>query len=228
MARVRRTQETDTQESPRPAKRAKRASDVSKAKTSTKPKEKSPSPAHAENVEVLGNPRATMLYRKRWLSGKPSKEAQRQSIEERLRAGFFVHKGKLPRCYSCRKSNARMPEPSQQPDGTEKEDLLPCGHEYKESMLELFLARRGMFAGIPKKDRNEKRAEPLAVPLTLGKHRGHFMAMFEIFFGKFSIEKMLNIGNARVEGCKEAAVAEGYRGGPLGKAFQRLFLVSPS
>lgn len=28
---------------------------------------------------------------------------------------------------------------------------------------------------------------------------------------------MLNIGNARVEGCKEAAVAEGYRGGPLGK-----------
>lgn len=44
--------------------------------------------------------------------------------------------------------------------------------------------------GIPKKDRNEKRAEPLAVPLTLGKHRGHFMAMFEIFFGKFSIEKV--------------------------------------
>jgi len=147
----------------------------------------------------MSSRREKARYEKRWLSGVPSKEAQEASIVEKLRANFWGHKNAVPRCFTCRKGNASMPTGDDAPVGTESPEVLPCGCEYELAMLEMWLHVKGMWN------------TDVKMPKALGKHRPCMRAMFEIMFGNFTIEKMLNIGGARVDACAEEARRKAVR-----------------
>ncbi|ODM23359.1 hypothetical protein SI65_00948 [Aspergillus cristatus] len=156
-------------------------------------------------------------HEKRWLSGRPSRQAQEGDIIEALRARFFGCREHdkdsdkryqdLPRCYSRRVQNARMPKvPIQGTEGGPEK--LPCGCDY-----EIFLARdsrmwlvvKGLFD-----DAGKKKKDPMEPHMTrcIGKHRLCFEKSFEIIFGEFSNEKMLNIDNLRAYGARRSAKAD--------------------
>lgn len=145
-------------------------------------------------------------YQKRWLSGKPSKDEQDKDLEEKLRAGFWGHKDADPRCYTCRVQNAKMPAEGDEIDGTEEIEKLPCGCNYKESILELWCAKKGLWEGNSDLDKNER------MPKAFGRHRSCLLSFFEILFGTFSVEKMLNIDGARVAALKKVSKIESKGG----------------
>ncbi|KAF2674636.1 hypothetical protein BT63DRAFT_462184 [Microthyrium microscopicum] len=133
-------------------------------------------------------------WQARWdpATGRPTEEQMKDSTEERLRAEFFKHKDAKPRCYSCRINHAVMPSGSEAPNGTEDTELLPCGCSYNGAMLQMFLAKSGLFV----------KGEG---PDSLGVQRVLYVKMFEVFFGKFTFDKLVNGAGARLEAAKKQA-----------------------
>ncbi|OJD12745.1 hypothetical protein AJ78_06703 [Emergomyces pasteurianus Ep9510] len=134
----------------------------------------------------------SQAYQEAWLSGKPEKL---DNIHQQLEAHFFGQEGYLPRCYTCRKSGVSLPEPKA-PKDAGPYDVLPCGCTYSDAMLEMWLVRKGLW----KKWKN--------IPKTIGKHRAIMIGFFEMLFGEFSVDKLLNIGNARVVACQRMGAKE--------------------
>ncbi|PGH12208.1 hypothetical protein GX50_09026 [[Emmonsia] crescens] len=121
--------------------------------------------------------KCTDEFQRRWLNGKPRKP---ESLEEQLRCRFWGRKDYLPRCYSCRVSNVTLGH-NDIPDGSAKRDVLPCGCDYEDAILEMWMVQRGVW---------KKFIEKGSAPKTGGKHRVLLRALFEQFFGAFSVEKV--------------------------------------
>jgi len=93
----------------------------------------------------------TITWERRWNSA-PSPELQNGDIIETLRAKFFGQKEKAARCYTCRESNATMKKvgtPEFEIYKTRFPEVLPCGCNYEDAMLEMWAVQKGLFANDP-------------------------------------------------------------------------------
>ncbi|RHZ44007.1 uncharacterized protein CDV56_100011 [Aspergillus thermomutatus] len=85
--------------------------------------------------------------------------------------------------------------------------------KYVLAMLEMWCVQKGLW--------DSANHRGLELPKTLGKSRASLLVFFEILFGEFSIDKMLNVDNARVDGARKSGKKEAKRpktGGPLATA----------
>jgi len=137
----------------------------------------------------------TITWERRWNSA-PSPELQNGDIIETLRAKFFGQKEKAARCYTCRESNATMKKvgtPEFEIYKTRFPEVLPCGCNYEDAMLEMWAVQKGLFANDPSVSDiiPEGKKRPVSDLKTLGKARLRVRAMLEMIFGEFTLEKVI-------------------------------------
>ncbi|PSN66528.1 hypothetical protein BS50DRAFT_589252 [Corynespora cassiicola Philippines] len=110
-----------------------------------------------------------------------------------------------------------MPTGDDAPDGTEEEEVLPCGCPYMASLLEMWYVKKGIFLTEYLKEPNKLREELEALGLSV-KHLGPkqfgeskilLLRAWELIFGPFKTDVLFNFRGRREEALMKFGWMEG-------------------
>ncbi|KAE9961269.1 hypothetical protein EG327_005058, partial [Venturia inaequalis] len=139
-------------------------------------------------------------------------------IEEVIKSKFYGHKGRLPACLSCKEQNKSFTHPHG-PASTKKEDngtskvipaspetftadirYLPCGCHETLAIFEAYFLMKGI------QNNMTEMPDSYGVPgKSWGRGRIWALSAFELVFGKWSLEKQMNVSSARTKAAIEQA-----------------------